>query len=150
MLRAVGRRWGPVLQLRDDARRPEPPLTGAPQARARAPRRARAAGGEPGGATGAGPSAAADAGIGSTAGGSRRPALVATEPGDAPPADAGRERPHDRRRLHAAAAPSSAPSALWQLTAVETESRFVWTELTSTHGEPPLPQLAARFVRDVR
>ncbi len=39
---------------------------------------------------------------------------------------------------------------LWQLTAVELESGFVWAELTRTRGEPPLPRLAARFVRDVR
>lgn len=99
VLRGVGRRWGPVLRLRDDAR---VPLAGL---------------------------------------------VVAEPPAAAPP-----EEVASARTVDVVCMPLPRPhraQRLWQLTAVELESRRVWVELTCTRGEPPQPQLAARFVREI-
>jgi hypothetical protein len=63
-----------------------------------------------------------------------------------------REPDADARTVDVVCMPLPRPhraQRLWQLTAVELESRRVWVELTRTRGEPPQPQLAARFVREI-
>lgn len=129
VLRGVGRRWGPVLCLRDGARTREPPPADLPGSAAA------------GDSTSGEPGATADA--------ARRPALAVTEPLRLPE----RREDDSARTIDVVCMPLPRPHRahrLWQLTAVEAESRLVWTELTRTRGEPPLPQLASRFVRDIR
>lgn len=175
VLRGVGRRWGPVLRLREDARAARAADDGVDDVMASSPgvgstRGASSDGDDDaasGGRTASSGSAsggrAANSGSDLSAG--KPPAhergddrveragqarLTLTEPLTLPT-----PRPRDAaaRTIDVVCMPLPRPHhahRLWQLTAVELESLFVWVELTRTRGEPPPPQLAARFVRDIR
>ncbi|MDO8186364.1 hypothetical protein Q5424_18755 [Conexibacter sp. JD483] len=126
VLRGVGQRWGPVLRLREEHAADVP----APADRAVAGHRSSPAA-----------AGAATAPLG------RRPLALA-----GPLTLPEHTRDERARSVDVVCIPLPRPhrtQRLWQLTAVELDSRFVWVELTRTRGEPPQPRLAARFVRDI-
>jgi hypothetical protein len=134
VLRRVGRRWGPVLKLRVEPASERLP----PRVADRSPPR-RVAAGSPPPARGAGtaPPARAAPPLGRDA--SRPPASE-------------RVPSRTQRVVEITCLPLPhlhRTQRLWQLTAVDTEVRFVWVEVKRTRGDPPSADDAAGFVRRI-